>query len=152
MKTGAEAGDRRGSDLVLNKGGLMERKGEKIGWLAGWLGGFLWVLILAIIFMAQGKLLEGGIGLFLVAVAAVIITLQAPWRHPTTGYWKLMLAPYGVFLVSVVWVIWSFGGMAEAGLDWWMLVWFLPMMIPLGSLSKKTWSTDDSETTADENG
>jgi len=110
------------------------------------------VLILAIIFMAQGKLLEGGIGLFLVAVAAVIITLQAPWRHPTTGYWKLMLAPYGVFLVSVVWVIWSFGGMAEAGLDWWMLVWFLPMMIPLGSLSKKTWSTDDSETTADENG
>lgn len=34
----------------------MSRKGEKIGWIDGWIGGFIWLCILSIVWLVQGKL------------------------------------------------------------------------------------------------
>ncbi|MBF0106668.1 MAG: hypothetical protein HQM16_15250 [Deltaproteobacteria bacterium] len=119
----------------------MENKtGQKIGWTAGWMGGFIWVFILSIVFLFHEKYPQGLLGLVLTGVAIVTIVFFAPWRFPTTSYWKLMLAPYGMFLLSIVWAIWSYGGLESIGLTWWNLLWLLPLLIPFGSLSKRKWS------------
>lgn len=34
----------------------------------------------------------------------------------------------------VAWAVWSYGSAKAAGLDWWTLFWFLPLLIPFGSL------------------
>jgi len=125
----------------------MVRKGEKIGWTAGWLGGFIWIAILSGVFLFQEKWMLGLSGLILICVAVASIILLAPWRHPSTPYWKLMLVPFAAFFASVAWAVWGYGGMEAAGIDWWTLFWFLPLMIPLGSLSQRRWSDFDAEPT-----
>ena len=77
------------------------RTGEKVGWTGGWLGGFLWLLILSALRLVQGRAIEGltGVGLFVLAVGAVL--LIAPWRHPSTRYWNLMVPVYLLFFSSV---------------------------------------------------
>ena len=121
----------------------MKRKGEKIGWTAGWMGGFIWVIILSMIFLVQGKLLSAVLGL-LIALAAVLAIMRcAPWRYPNTPYWKLMLGPYAVFFISVAWAVWAYGGIRGLGLNCWNLLWLLPMLIPFGTLSKRKWSDID---------
>lgn len=118
---------------------MAERKGEKIGWTLGWLGGFVWVGVVSIVFLAQGKWLQGILGLILFGIAIVIILLMVPWRHPSTPYWKLMLLPYLVFFASVPWAIWAFGGINATDLDAWNLAWLVPLLIPFGVMSKRTW-------------
>jgi hypothetical protein len=120
---------------------MCTRRGEKIGWTAGWLGGFIWVAGLSLVFLYQQKWLQGLIGLLLFCAAIVIIIVLAPWRHPSTRYWKLMLGPYGVFLTSALWAAWSYGGVHAAGLNWWTVLWLLPLFfIPVGSLWKRRWT------------
>lgn len=118
---------------------MKDRMGEKIGWTAGWIGGFIWVFILSIVFLCQGKSGQGLSGIILTGVAIISVVFFAPWRFSSTPYWKLMLVPYGVFFLSIAWVIWSYGGLGSAGLTWWNLLWFLPLLIPFGSLSKRKW-------------
>jgi hypothetical protein len=122
---------------------MAERKGEKIGWLAGWAGGFLWVLILAIVFLAQGKWMAGVTGLVLVAVALAGINLLAPWRHPTTPYWKLLLLPTGLLWLTIAWAIGAFGGPGAAGAEWWTFLWLIPMLIPFGVIGRRNWADSD---------
>ena len=54
------------------------RRGEKAGWIGGWIGGFLWVAILAIAFLVQGRVAAGASGLAIVAVAAATVARSAP--------------------------------------------------------------------------
>lgn len=119
---------------------MADRTGEKIGWTGGFLGGFIWVFILSAILLYQGKSLQALAGFVLVGAAIFGIVCFAPWRHPSTPYWKLMLGPYVALFVSVVWGIWSYGGFNAVGIDWWAVLWFLPLLIPFGSLYKRTWS------------
>ncbi len=119
---------------------MESRKGEKIGWIAGWIGGFLWVFILAVIFLFQGKYLNGICGLILTSIAITIIFLYAPWRLPELPYWKLMIIPYVLFLFSIIWVIWSFEGLHEPGLNWWNFSWIIILLIPLCTLGKRKWN------------
>jgi len=118
---------------------MKDRIGEKIGWTAGWVGGFIWVFILSIVFLFQGKSEQGLLGLTLTGIAIISVVFFAPWRFSSTPYWKLMLPPYGFFFLSIVWAIWSYGGLGSAGLTWWDLLWLLPLLIPFGSLSKRKW-------------
>lgn len=121
------------------------RTGEKIGWTAGWLGGFIWVAILSVVLLFQGKWLQGLLGMLLTAIAVVVIVSFAPWRFPSTRYWKLMLAPYTVFFLSVPWAVWAYGGVEPLGLNWWNLLWILPVLIPLGSLSNRRWADSNAQ-------
>ncbi|OHE58747.1 MAG: hypothetical protein A2Z47_13070 [Thermodesulfovibrio sp. RBG_19FT_COMBO_42_12] len=116
------------------------RTGEKIGWSAGWIGGFIWVSILSIVFLFQEKYEQGLLGMALTGVAIATIVFFAPWRFPSTPYWKLMLAPYGMFFLSIAWAIWSYGGLGSVGLAWWNFLWLLPLLIPFGILSKRKWT------------
>ncbi len=122
------------------------RRGEKIGWTGGWLGGFVWVLILSLVFAVQGNWRTALSGLIVVGLAVAAVLFGAPWRHPTTPYWRLMLAPYGLFLGSVAWAFLTYGGMAETGfgLMQWLLL-LLPL-IPLGQHARRTWQDGGGQT------
>ncbi len=124
---------------------MADRRGEKIGWTGGWLGGFIWVVILSAVFLFQGKWQLALVGFVLAGFAVFGIVYFSPWRHPSTPYWKLMMAPYVAFFASVAWGIWSYGGFKAVGIDWWALAWFLPILIPVGSLYKRTWSDFDGQ-------
>jgi hypothetical protein len=129
--------------LVINASEITtmsSRRGAKIGWTGGWLGGLIWVAGLSMIFIYQQKWLQGFIGLFLACAAVICIIVLAPWRHPSTPYGKLMLGPYGVFFASVLWAVWAYGGIHAVGIDWWTLFWFLPLLIPIGTVWKRRWS------------
>lgn len=119
---------------------MASRRGEKIGWTVGWFGGFLWVAILSVIFLFQGKQFQGLLGLVLVAAAVAGVLILAPWRHPSTPYWKLMLLPYAMLFLSAVWAFRSFGGHQVSGFEWWSLSWLLPLLFPFGILSRRKWA------------
>uniref|UniRef100_A0A832A1J6 SPW repeat-containing protein n=1 Tax=Desulfacinum infernum TaxID=35837 RepID=A0A832A1J6_9BACT len=120
-----------------------KRYGEKVGWTGGWMGGFLWVFVLSLFFFHQKRIGPGALGLLLWAAAVAAVLIFAPWRHPTTPYWKLMLAPYGVFLGTVAWALWAFGGVKNAGFSAWNLLWLIPALSPFGLLSPRKWTQDE---------
>ena len=125
---------------------MAERRGEKIGWTGGWLGGFIWVAVLAVVFMFQHQWPAALAGLGLVALAVIAIVLCAPWRHPTTPYWKLMLVPYALFLLTVGWAVWAFGLMGDPGLAWWQFAWVLSILTPLVIIGRRRWNDHTQKT------
>lgn len=119
------------------------RQGEKIGWIVGWTGGFIWVMLLAVIFLFQGKPLPAIVGFALFGFALFMIFLSAPWTHPNTQYWKLMLPVYVLFFVSVAWAVLSFGGFGLEGNKTWGVFLVFPVLIPLGTAGGKRWRDYD---------
>lgn len=126
-----------------------KRTGEKAGWIGGWTGSFIWVIILAGLLFYRQKFEQGLVGTLLILTAFTAVTYYAPWRHPVTPYWKLMLAPYALFFIAMTWAAWSFGGMEALGLNWWNLLWLLPALSPFGLLSNRRW-TQPSTRSGDE--
>ncbi len=124
---------------------MSDRRGEKIGWTYGWLGGFVWVGALAAVFLFQTRWMEGFAGFILLCAAISAIVLLAPWRHPSVPYGKLLIVPYGLFFASIVWAVWAFGGLKAAGMDWWSMLWLIPLLIPFGTLSKRRWNDSKAE-------
>ncbi len=122
---------------------MVDRRGEKIGWIGGWLGGFIWVVILSIVFLVQSKLILGSIGLLLAGVAVVTILASAPWKHPDTFYWKLMTPVYVLFVASVAWAVWTAGGLKPLGLNPWNGFLILPIMIPFWTTGRRRWVDGD---------
>jgi len=116
-----------------------KRTGEKAGWIGGWAGGFIWILILVVLFFYRQKFVQGVIGAALIGTAIVTVLYYAPWRHPSTPYWKLMLAPYGLFFIAFAWAVLSLGDMEVFGLNWWNLLWLIPLLSPFGFLGNKRW-------------
>lgn len=127
---------------------VRRRTGEKLGWIGGWLGGFLWVVILSVARLLQGRAVVGliGFGLFLVAVA-VTFSL-GPWRHPSVRLWKPMLPVYLAFFTSIAWALWAWDNLEPSGLSWWSFFWILPCLIPLWTDDGRRWDDgreDDAE-------
>jgi hypothetical protein len=116
------------------------RAGERFAWIGGWLGGFIWVALLSGIFAVQGRFAAAGAGLLLVTAAVAAIVLSAPWRHPDTPYWKLMLPVYALLFASLAWlvVLWD-GSPEQAGLDVWQLPLLLLLVIPFKTVGRRTW-------------
>jgi hypothetical protein len=119
-----------------------------MGWIGGWLGGFIWVFIMSVLWLVWGQELEGITGLLLVGLAAVVIIAFAPWRHPTTPYWRLMLPAYVMFFLSVAWAFWSFRASPAVGSSWWWLWFILPLLIPFGTFGRRRWDGLDARRVA----
>lgn len=81
--------------------------------------------------LAQGRAVDGSIGLGLFAVAGASVLFFAPWRHPAIRMWKLMLPLYLVLFASVARAVWTWGELEQSGLNWWSFFWILPCLIPL---------------------
>lgn len=127
----------------------MERKGERIGWTWGWIGGFLWVAIVGLIFLAQGKIAAGCSGLLIFVVVMWAVRRFAPWHHPTTPYWRLYLVLYLLFMLTIPWAIWAFGAMGREQLNSWMLLWLLPILTPIFINGRRTWADGEPATRED---
>lgn len=125
---------------------LMERKGERIGWTWGWSAGFVWVAILGVVFLVQGKVVAGATGLLIFVAATWAIRRFAPWRYPTTPYWRLYLGLFVLFLLMIPWAIWAFGGLGDEQLNGWMLLWLLPLFASMFTNGRKTWADGESGT------
>ena len=123
---------------------MQKRTGEKFGWIGGWLGGFIWVLLLSVLFLVQGKQAEGIVGLVLECIAVVLILWAAPWKHPSTAYWKLLIPIYVTLFGSFLWAFWALGGAEELGLNWWNTFWVFPLLIPFGTIGKRRWNDHDA--------
>lgn len=125
---------------------MSERKGERIGWTWGWTGGFVWVPIVSAVFLWQGHLAAGLVGLALFVLAIFVIRTFAPWRRPATPYWRLMAVGYGLFLASAVWAIWAFGAtLADLSDDWPWLLWIGPAFLPIVINGRRTWQDGESK-------
>jgi hypothetical protein len=122
---------------------MSKRNGEKIGWIGGWLGSFLWIFVLALIVLIQGKTVEGILGLVLFCVAVTLVLVLGPWKHPDTHYWKLMLPLYGLLFTSVPWVIWCFIETRDSGFNGWQIFLILPVLMPLITLRKRRWNNNE---------
>ena len=115
------------------------RTGEKIGWLGGWSGGFLWVLVMAIVRLAQGATLDGLIGISVSAAAFATIYFVAPWKMPHTPMWKLLIPLYVFLALSILWAVWTWGGFTHPDLHWWMFLWIIPSLSPLWVIGNRRW-------------
>jgi len=124
---------------------MANRTGEKVGWTGGWLGGFIWVAILSVIFLVQGKTVMGLVGIALTLLAVITIVFLAPCRFPRTPYWKLMLGPYGVLFLTIVWAVWSYGGFSALGLNRWNILLILPLLVPFGSVGRRKWMDGEAQ-------
>jgi hypothetical protein len=113
---------------------------EKWGWWGGWFGAYLWLPILSIAsgFRGDRLLAFAGTALFVVAVAA--ITYWAPWRHPTTRYWKLMLPCYLGLVAGVALVlsrhIESARDLVNMPYTW---TWLILLILPMLTIGKTRW-------------
>ncbi len=124
---------------------MNDRKQQKWGWAGGWLGGFIWVYILAVVFLLQGKLAQGAIGLIIAVVATVAIFWFSPWRHPRVSYRLLMLPIYGLFVIAFGWCIWAADGIQALGFtSWWSALILLPALIPFWTVGKRRWDNDEN--------
>jgi len=120
----------------------MNRKGEKIGWIGGWSGGFTWLGLLSIVWLFQNRTGSGMIGTAVFVVAIITITATAPWKHPDTKYWKLMLPIYLLFFISIALCIYLYGGLESIGLKWTALSWIIPCLIPFVTIGSRTWNSN----------
>ncbi|MFH1147909.1 MAG: hypothetical protein V1736_09420 [Pseudomonadota bacterium] len=90
------------------------------------MGSSLWLFLLAILQLFKGKSAEDALGIGLFVISISLIFHLAPWRHPETKYWKLMLPILSVLVVSAALFVRLEGGLMATGLDWWDLGWLLP--------------------------
>ncbi|MBM3317340.1 MAG: hypothetical protein FJY75_05765 [Candidatus Eisenbacteria bacterium] len=123
-----------------------DRSGERYGWLGGWGGTFLWVLILAVVWLARGRMAAGITGLALTGLALGAILSTAPWRRPGVPYWKLMLPLYGLLAVAVVWALWSFDALRHPDFSLWTLLPLTAALTPLGTIGRRRWTDGDVPT------
>ncbi len=122
---------------------MSDRRQEKLGWIGGWLGGFVWVVILAVVFLAQGRWIAGATGLAIAGVGCAAVFLGAPWRHPGTAYRVLMVPVYVAFFGAVAWGVLALEDPRQMGIHgWWALLLLLPMLAPFWTAGNRRW--DDS--------
>jgi phosphatidylserine synthase len=123
----------------------MKRRGEKFGWIGGWFGSFIWLGILSAIWLFQNKISEAMTGLAVFIVAIIVISMTAPWKHPNTKYWKLMLPIYSLLFCSIALSIYLYGGLEIIGLKWTSIFWVIPGLIPLVTAGNRTWNSSENE-------
>lgn len=120
---------------------MLNRRGEKRGWVLGWSGGFLWVWVLSVVALARGELLQAATGVLIAMAASALIVWCAPWRHPATPYGLLMAPVYLFLAVAVTWGAWYAGGLRALGFaNWGSLFLLLPLSLPFWMVGRRRWS------------
>ncbi|MBN1142723.1 MAG: hypothetical protein JXB25_13155 [Deltaproteobacteria bacterium] len=118
----------------------MNQKWMKWGWLIFTLAGVVWIIPFGFIWLIQGRLLFGMLAMALCLLAIVVIFASVPWKYPNTRLWKLLLPPYGFFLLSVLlllYVLTGFGNLAQVQYG----LWLIPCFTPLFTVGYRTWNS-----------
>ena len=123
---------------------MKQRRGERVGWIGGWLGALLWLLVLSVLWLFLSKLLPGLVGLGLFSLGVLLVFALAPWKHPETKYWKLMLPMLLFLLFSAAIGIWLHGGLGAVGLNWSSIIWMPVLIIPFATMGGRRWKDGDT--------
>jgi len=119
------------------------RHGERRGWIWGWIGGFIWLLLFGLLWSLNGQLLQGVCAFAAFAAGCVATVLCAPWRHPRTPFWKLLLPIYTVLFVDIALILYIYPGAVQClGLSAGNLLALLPLLLPFVTLGRQTWDED----------
>ncbi len=121
---------------------MVDRRGEKIGWLGGWLGGFLWTVPLGVLWLARGTTTHGVAFLVVFVLAVGAIPALAPWRHPRRPYWQLMVPLYALLAGAAAVTVSLAASLLPdlpRPLAWLGFAWLLPCLIPLWTTGRRTW-------------
>jgi hypothetical protein len=110
---------------------MKNRRGEKLGWTGGLLGGTVWMFIFAAYGFLGGDWRFGAVALGGGLCVVGLVIHLAPWKHPTTRYWKLFLPPVAVMILTagVIVICWGHG---LSPLNWVpaLLCIFIPLLVP----------------------
>ena len=99
--------------------------------------------LLSALWIFQNRSSNGMLGIVLFIIAIILIIALAPWRHPNTKYWKLMLPIYLLFLISIAVVIYLYGGLRNGGLSWISFSWLIPSLIPFAIIGNRNWNSGE---------
>ncbi len=117
----------------------MSDHGAKIGWIGGGIGSLVWLLILAAVFLVQGKITESlaNLGFFLAGLAYLV--KLAPWKLRRTPMWKIYLGFVALLLAAayVCWYLWQAAGHRPTGPFPWLAL--STLFIPVFIIGNKTW-------------
>jgi hypothetical protein len=119
----------------------MEQKGPKLGWLLGGLGGLIWLPILAVVWLAQGKVAGAIGGLIVFAVGVLYVFVMPPWRFPRTPVRNVYLGLLIIVLGGVAVTAWQYyDPRTSKPSDLAAGIALVTLLIPLFTLGHKSWS------------
>ena len=109
---------------------MNDRRGEKLGWTLGMLGSTAWMFILAPCAFFAGEWRIGAFALAAGLCVVVLVIQLAPWKHPTTRFWKLLLPPVAVMILAAgILMVWAGHGHSPLGLGTCPLGWCLRLAV-----------------------
>ncbi len=110
---------------------MNDRGKEKLGWTFGLLGGTVWMFILAAVAFFAGEWRVGAFALAAGLCAVGLVIHLAPWKHPTTRFWKLYLPPVAVMILAAsVLVFWAGHGLGPSEWVPGLLIGLWPLLLP----------------------
>lgn len=86
----------------------MEMHAVRLGWWLGGVGSLIWLPILALVWMVQGRTTGGLLCLALTAAGLTYLKVMAPWRHPDTPIRRLVFGFVAILLMGAAVVVWEF--------------------------------------------
>jgi len=120
------------------------RTGEKVGWIGGGTGSVLWVGILAIILLSNGKYTGGVLGIMIMSLGLLSVFFISPWRFPGVKYRLLFIPLYLVLLISIIWAVTFLEDSRSEQFNPWMLFLLLPLItgfiLPIFTIGKRRWN------------
>jgi len=119
----------------------MEHRGARTGWILGGVGALVWIPVLAGVLLAKGNTMGGALGLGLFVIGIFYLIVFAPWRHGGMPFRRLYLGLVLIILVAAVALLafWEGGRYLDMRKAYY-LVYFLPLLIPVFTFGKKTWT------------
>ena len=122
---------------------MKNRRGEKLGWTFGLLGGTVWMFVLAASGLFGGNWRFGVVALVGGCCVVGLVIRLAPWKHPTTQFWKLFVPPLALMILTAG-VLLSGWGHGLSLVDWTpgLLLIVFPLLIP--DIRARRWEDGDA--------
>ena len=86
----------------------MNTTGPKLGWLLGGIGGLIWLPVMAVIWLAQDKMLGAIVGFIIFALGVAYLFMFRPWRYAHVQLRVIYLGLLAFLLIGAVVVIWQY--------------------------------------------
>lgn len=118
----------------------MREKSIKNIWLIITISSFIWIIPFSVLLLIDIHFDYGIFGLMEGIIAFIAVTLLTPWRFPNTKLWKLFIAPYIFFILSILFVLYVLIGY-ESFAQIQYGVWLFPCFVPFFTLGYKTWNS-----------
>jgi len=118
------------------KGVFMIKKNIlKVIWYGSWLGTFSWVFILSLIFILRLQYLYAFQGFSILILVFGYIRFKNPWMCPNLRIKRLMIIPYFLLVLSIIWILNAFN--AFKNFPFYYYFFFINIFIPFFTIGNK---------------